>query len=79
MVTICYNEFIFNRIFLSVPRPEVTVNVLKLRTLKIIIFSAVRNFRNYVYEKMPVFEILECGLSQEKNGIYACQNVVETC
>ena len=28
---------------------------------------------------MPVFEILECGLSQEKNGIYACQNVVETC
>ena len=28
---------------------------------------------------MPVFEILECGLYQEKNGIYACQNVVETC
>ena len=56
-----------------------TVNVLKLRTLKINIFSAVRNFRNHVYEKMPVFEILECGLYQEKNGIYACQNVVETC
>ena len=51
----------------------ITVNVLKLRTLKIIIFSAVRNFRNYVYGKMPVFEILECGLYQEKNGIYACQ------
>ena len=47
-----------------------TVNVLKLRTLKNIYFPAVRNFRNYVYEKMPVFEILECGLSQEKNGIY---------
>ena len=29
--------------------------------------------------KMPVFEILACGLYQEKNGIYACQNVVETC
>ena len=42
-------------------------------------FSAVRNFRNYVFGKMPVFEILECGLYQEKNGIYACQNVVETC
>ena len=28
---------------------------------------------------MPVFEILECGLYQEKNGIYACQNVGETC
>ena len=28
---------------------------------------------------MPVFEILEFGLYQEKNGIYACQNVVETC
>ena len=28
---------------------------------------------------MPVFEILECGLYQEKNGIYACQNVVEMC
>ena len=42
-------------------------------------FSAVRNFRNYVYEKMPVFEILECRLYQEKIGIYACQNVVETC
>ena len=39
----------------------VTVNVLKLRTLKIIIFSAVRNFRNYVSEKVLVFVILECG------------------
>ena len=57
----------------------ITVNVLKLHTLKIIIFSDVRNFRNYVFGKMPVFEILECGLYQEKNGIYACQNVVETC
>ena len=28
---------------------------------------------------MPVFVILECGLYHEKNGIYACQNVVETC
>ena len=27
---------------------------------------------------MPVFVILECGLYHEKNGIYACQNVVET-
>ena len=48
-------------------------------TKKIIIFSAVRNFRNYGYEKMPMFEILECRLYQEKNGIYACQNVVEMC
>ena len=39
-----------------------TVNVLKLRTLKIIIFPAVRNFRNYVSEKVLVFVILECGL-----------------
>ena len=39
-----------------------TVNVLKLRTLKIIIISAVRNFRNYVSEKVLVFVILECGL-----------------
>ena len=61
------------------PRPEVTVNVLKLQTLKKYYFSAVRNFRNYVYEKMLVFEILGCGLYHEKNGIYACQNVVETC
>ena len=28
---------------------------------------------------MPVFEILECGLYHEKNAIFACQNVVETC
>ena len=43
-------------------RMHSTVNVLKLRTLKKIFFPAVRNFRNYVYEKMLVFEILECGL-----------------
>ena len=34
-----------------------TVNVLKFRTLKIIIFSAVRNFRNYVSEKVLVLVI----------------------
>ena len=28
---------------------------------------------------MLVFEILECGLYHEKRGIYACQNVLETC
>ena len=28
---------------------------------------------------MQVFVILGCGLYHEKNGIYACQNVVETC
>ena len=28
-------------------------------------------------KKMPVFVILECGLYHEKNGIYACQNVVD--
>ena len=58
---------------------QTTVNVLKLRTLKNNYFFVVRNFRNYVYGKMPVFEILECGLYHEKNGIYACQNVIETC
>ena len=47
-----------------------TVNVLKLRTLKNNYFSAVRNFRNYVYEKMPVFVILECGLYHEKKTVY---------
>ena len=36
-----------------------TVNVLKFRT---IIFSVVRNFRNYVPEKLLVFVILGCGL-----------------
>ena len=36
-------------------------------------------FEHALYEKMPVFEILECRLYQEKNGIYACQNVVEAC
>ena len=30
-------------------------------------------------KKMSVFEILECGLYHEKNGIYGCQNVIETC
>ena len=39
-----------------------TVNVLKVRTLKNNYFSAVRNFRNYVSEKVLVFVILECGL-----------------
>ena len=34
---------------------------------------------NMFMKKMPVFVILECGLYHEKNGIYACQNVVETC
>ena len=29
-------------------------------------------------EKMLMFEILVCGLYNRKNGIYACQNVVET-
>ena len=59
-----------------------TVNVLKLQTRKIIIFFAVRNFRNYVYEKMLVFEILECGLYHEKK-LYICMskcggNLLET-
>ena len=40
----------------------ITVNVLKFRTLKNNYFSAVRNFRNYVSEKVLVFVILECGL-----------------
>ena len=39
-----------------------TVNVLKFRTRKIIIFSAVRNFKKYVSEKVLEFVILECGL-----------------
>ena len=50
----------------------------KITNTKKLFFSFVRNFRNYVCEKMLVFEILECGLYHEKNGIYACQNVVET-
>ena len=41
---------------------ETTVNVLKFRTLKNNYFSAVRNFGNYVSEKVLVFVILECGL-----------------
>ena len=44
----------------------ITVNVLKLRTLKNYYFSAVRNFRNYVSEKVLVFVILECGLYHEQ-------------
>ena len=61
---------------------EYTVNVLKLRTLKIIIFSVVRNFRNNVCEKMLVFVILECGLYHEQKR-YICmskcgRNVVKT-
>ena len=41
----------------------IMVNVLKFRTLKNnYFFSAVRNFRNYVSEKVLVFMILECGL-----------------
>ena len=43
-----------------------TVNVLKLRTLKNNYFSAVRNFRNYVSEKVLVFVILECGFYHEQ-------------
>ena len=35
--------------------------------------SVVRNFRNYVYEKMLVFEILECGLYHEKKQ-YICMS-----
>ena len=57
-----------------------TVNVLKLRTLKNNYFFPLFVILEITFlEKMPVFEILECGLYQEKNGIYACQNVVETC
>ena len=60
----------------------ITVNVLKLRILKNNYFSTVRNFRNYVYEKIPVFEILECGLYHEKKR-YICmskcgRNVLKT-
>ena len=33
-------------------------------------FSVVRNVRNYVCEKMLVFEILECGLYHEKKTVY---------
>ena len=48
-----------------------TVNVLKVRTLKNNYFSAVRNFRNYVSEKVLVFVILECGLYHEQKR-YIC-------
>ena len=45
---------------------SITVNVLKLRTLKNNYFSAVRNFRNYVSEKVLLFVILECGFYHEQ-------------
>ena len=48
-----------------------TVNVLKVRTLKNNYFSSVRNFRNYVSEKMLVFVILECDLYREQKR-YIC-------
>ena len=48
-----------------------TVNVLKLRTLKNNYFLTVRNFRNYVSEKVLVFVNLECGLYQEQKR-YIC-------
>ena len=46
------------------------------------IFFAVGNFRNYVCEKMLMFEILECGLYHEKKR-YICmskcgRNVLKT-
>ena len=54
----------------------ITVNVLKFQTLDY--FSAVCNFRNYVSEKVLVFEILECGLYHEhKRYIYTCKNVLK--
>ena len=56
---------------LTVLSLKYTVNVLKVQTLKIIIFSAVRNLRNCVSEKMLVFEILECGLYHEQKR-YIC-------
>ena len=39
-----------------------------------IIIFVVRNFRNYVFEKMLVFEILECGLYHEKKKRYICMS-----
>ena len=60
-----------------------TVNVQKVRTLiYLFIFSAVRNFRNYVSEIVLIFEILECGLYHEKKR-YICiskcgRNVLKT-
>ena len=57
-----------------------TVNVLKLRTLKNNYFFPLFVILEITFmEKMAVFVILECGLYHEKNGIYACQNAVETC
>ena len=41
-------------------------------TKKIINFSAVRNFRNYISEKVLAFVILECGLSLRKPKAFAC-------
>ena len=43
----------------------------KISNTKIIIFSAVRNFRNYVSEKVLVFVILECGVYHEQK-LYIC-------
>ena len=48
-----------------------TVNVLKFRTLKNNYFSADRNFRNIVSEKVLVFVILECCLNHEQKR-YIC-------
>ena len=49
---------------------EHTVNVLKLRTLKNNYFFPLFVILEITFmKKMPVFEILECGLYHEKNGI----------
>ena len=56
-----------------------TVNVLKVLTLIYFYYFRCSKFYKLRFRKMPVFEILECGLYHEKKkGIYACQNVVET-
>ena len=41
---------------------SITVNIVKVRTLKNNYFSRCSDFRNYVSEKVLVFVILECGL-----------------
>ena len=56
-----------------------TVNVLKVLTLINSYCCRCSYFRNYVSKKVLVFEILECVFIMSKNGIYACQNVIETC
>ena len=43
----------------------------KISNTKKFFFSAVRNFRNYVSEKVLVFVILECGLYHEQKR-YIC-------